>query len=209
MFAGHAAEMGASSPLSAVIREKPDATLAWVRSLPAGPDRERYLELAILHGLDAEKALPLLADLPPEAAGRSATRIAGWLAGKNPTHAQQWAASLPAGPMREEAWAALGAPRTEPLPLPPGPDRDAMLRGMATARATSAPVEALERVLEIGDAALRRRTFDDVFWQLNRGRIELGHGAWTDGASESAVRAAQAWLQTAKVPEDWKQAWRP
>jgi hypothetical protein len=111
--------------------------------------------------------------------------------------------------MREEAWAAFGAPRAEPVPLPPGPDRDAMLRGMASAHATFAPVQALERVMEIGDAALRRRTFDDVFWQLNRGPIDLGHGGWMSGASETALRAARAWLEAAKIPEDWKQAWRP
>ena len=46
MFAGHAAEMTGSSPFSAALREKPKETLAWVNSLPAGAERERYLELA-------------------------------------------------------------------------------------------------------------------------------------------------------------------
>jgi hypothetical protein len=208
-FAGHAMEMGMDSPFSAAMREKPDATLAWVCALPAGPDRDRFLELAIRSGADIEKVRPLLAELPPEAAVRGAAQIAGRLAVKNPAQAQQWAESLPSGPMREEAWASLGAFRTEALPLAPGPYRDAMLRGMASAHATSAPVQALERVMEIGDVALRRRTFDDVFWQLNRGPIDLGHGGWMSGASESALHAARAWLETAKIPEDWKQAWRP
>jgi len=34
------------SPFSAALREKPEETLAWVQSLPAGPERDRYLELA-------------------------------------------------------------------------------------------------------------------------------------------------------------------
>ena len=78
-----------------------------------------------------------------------------------------------------------------------------MLRGMASARATVAPAQALERAMEIGDVALRRRTFDDVFWQLNRGQIDVGHGSWMSGASESALHAARAWLEAAKIPEDW------
>ena len=46
MFAGHAAEMTGDSPFSAALRLKPEETLAWVHSLPAGAERERYLELA-------------------------------------------------------------------------------------------------------------------------------------------------------------------
>ncbi len=208
MTFGHSMELG-GDPFTSALREKPDETLAWVRALPAGDAREYYLQVAIRNRLDPAKAQPLLAELPPEAAARAAGWIAAQLS-RDIEQASQWAATLPAGPMREEAWAALGASRTEPLPLPPGPDRDAMLRGMATGsgRAESEPVKALERALEIGDAALRRRTFDDVFWLLHRGPTDLGHGSSMGGASESALRAAGEWLESAKVPEDWKQAWR-
>ena len=203
---GHGSEMS-GNPFTSALREKPDETLAWVRALPAGDMRERYLESAIHNRLDPAKAQPLLAELPPEAAARAARSIAAQLS-RDIEQASQWAATLPAGPVREGAWAALGASRTEPLALPPGPDRDAMLRGIASRRAESEPVKSLERALEIGDPALRRRTFDDVFWLLHRGPTDLGHGSSMGGASESARRAAAEWLESAKVPEDWKQSWR-
>ncbi len=206
MTLGHSMELG-RDPFTSALREKPDATLAWARALPAGADRERYLEIAIANGVDAAKAQSLLAELSPEAAARAARRIAARLS-RDIEQAQQFAVGLPAGPNREEAWAGLGATRAEPLPLPPGPDRDALLRGMASRSAESEPVKALERALEIGDPGLRRRTFDDVFWLLHRGPIDLGHGSSMGGASESALRAAGEWLESAKVPEDWKQTWR-
>jgi hypothetical protein len=54
MFAGHAAELSGRSPFSAALREKPAETLAWVKSLPAGPERDRYLELAARDSAHAE-----------------------------------------------------------------------------------------------------------------------------------------------------------
>ena len=83
-----------------------------------------------------------------------------------------------------------------------------MLRGFASAWAEREPAKSLDRVLEIAGPALRRRTFDDVFWKLHRGPIDLGQGGSMSGASESALRAASEWLERAKVPEDWKGEWR-
>jgi len=76
-------------------------------------------------------------------AARGAAQVAEELALHDFERAQQWAESL-SGPAREAAWAAIGRIRIEPRPRPPGPDRDAMLR---------------------------RRTFDDVMWQVNRGAV--------------------------------------
>jgi hypothetical protein len=56
MFAGHAAEMRGESPFSAALKAKPDETLAWARSLPAGPERDRYLELAARDRTHASRA---------------------------------------------------------------------------------------------------------------------------------------------------------
>jgi hypothetical protein len=207
MFAGHAAEMDYETPLGAALSSKPDAALAWIRALPTGAERERYLEFAITRAPDLAKVKPFIAELSPEAATRAAGRIASRLAYQQAAQAQQWAESL-SGPMREAAWTAIGSTRTEPLPLPPGPDRDAMLSGLAIARAQQAPEQALDRVLEIRDPALRRRTFDDVLWKLNRGPVDLGGGASMRGATETARAAASAWIERANIPEDWKRAWR-
>ena len=190
------------NPLTTAMRQKPDATLAWVLALPAGAERERYLAF-IVGNLDAAKAKPLLAELPPDAAAHIARQLS-----QDIDKAREWTESLPVGPMREQAWAALGATRANPLALPPGPDRDAMLRGFASAWVEREPAKSLDRVLEIADPALRRRTFDDVFWTLHRGPIDLGHGISTGGASEASIRTASEWLEKANVPEDWKREWR-
>ena len=170
-------ELTGENPLTSALRNQPDAALAWLRALPAGADRDRYLEHAILRAADPAIVQPLVAQLPPEAAARAA------------------------------AWMALGATRSEPLPLPPGADRDAMLCGMATAQATREPEKALNRVLEIRDLALRRRTLGDVFWELNHGPTDLGNGVSTGGASEAARSAARAWLERARIPVEWKREW--
>ena len=150
---------------------------------------------------------PLLAELPPEAAARGAARVAETLALRDFAKAQQWAESL-SGPAREAAWVAIGRLRIEPRPLPPGPDRDAMLRGSAETQATRTPLKAIERALEIGDPALRRRTFDDVLWQVHRGDIALGGGASQSGTPDAEKRAVQQWLLDAKIPDDWKKPWQ-
>ena len=206
LFAGDVAEIGADSPFSKAMHEKPDAVLAWVRALPAGAARERYLELASRALPEGKNAQPLLAELPPESAARSAAEIASELALKDVGAAQAWAASL-SGAAREGAWAGVGKYREGPLPAP-GLDRDAMLGGIANSRAVRNPVQALDRVLEIGDPALRRRTFDDVLWQVNRGDVQLGGGAWTPGASDAVKQEVREWLQSAKIPEEWKKPWR-
>ena len=198
--------MSHETPLASALGAKPEATLAWLRALPAGPERERYLEFAVSTMPDHRLAQPLVAELPLEAATRAAGSIAGRLAYEKMEDARQWAESL-AGTLRAAAWTAIGRTRSEPLPLPPGPDRDAMLSGLATAQAVMAPVKSLDHAIEIGDAALRRRTFEDVMWKLNRGPIDLGGGAWESGASESALAAARAWVERAKIPEDWRRAW--
>ena len=207
MFAGDVAEIGSDSPLSVALKEKPEETFAWLRALPAGAERDRNLELAILASPDEKRVRTLVTELSPEAAARGAARVAETLALRDFAPAQQWAESL-SGPAREAAWAAIGRIRIEPRPLPLGPDRDAMLRGSAEAQATGTPLKAIERALEIGDPALRRRTFDDVLWQVNRGDIALTGGVSLVGTPDSEKRAVQQWLIDAKIPDEWKKPWQ-
>lgn len=207
-FGRHVSDIGWNSPFTAAMQAKPEATLAWVRTLPAGPERERYLEIAIRNAQDIESVKPLLQELSPDAADRAAAMIALRLADKDPDESRQWAESLPPGSARDAAWTALGANRTEPLELPPGRDRDAMLSGMANSLSRSTPVKALEWVLEIGDPQLRRRTFDDVMWRLTRGRIDYSLRAYTPGASEATLQRVREWLSGSDIPAEWRNAWR-
>jgi len=208
MFAGHSFEISGDSPVSAAMQQKPDATLAWVRTLPAGAERERYLELAITHAQEPAKVMSLVTELPPEAAARAAAAIVSRLVHRDFPKAQQWAESLAPGPAREAAWVGLGAARGEPLPTAARTDRDAMLSGIALQHATGAPGEALNRALEITDPQRRRRAFDDVLAEVFRGPRDLGHGAWHSGPSESIQSAAREALEQAPVPEEWKREWR-
>lgn len=203
----HGIEIGFQSPFAAAMRARPDAALAWVRALPPGPERDRYLELAIRDSRDVEKVKRLFHELSAEAADSAAAMIAGELTRIGPDESRQWAESLPPGSSRDAAWTALGANRTEPLELPPGRDRDAMLSGMAGSLSQSTPVKALERVVEIGDPQLRRRTFDDVMWRLTRGRIYYGPTAYTPGVSEATLQRVREWLSGSDIPAEWRNAW--
>jgi hypothetical protein len=70
---------------------------------------------------------------------------------------------------------------------------------MAVGQATTAPVAALERTLGIDDPALRRRTFEDVLWLVERGYPGMA-------VSEAQQRELREWLSTAAVPEEWKRS---
>jgi hypothetical protein len=202
----HRLETDFQSPFSAAVQKQPDAAISWLRTLPAGPEREQFLELAIRAAQDFEKVKPLVAELSPEAASRAAAVIARQLSFRSPEQARQWAESLPAGPQRVAAWTALGTTRTEPLGLPQGPDRDAMLSGMAATQSGHLPLQALQRVTEIADPALRRRTFDDVMWRVTRGTIDFGGGVYP-GVSEANIQKVKEWLSSSEIPEDWRKAW--
>lgn len=47
MFAGHLAEIRGQSPMTFALQRKPEATLAWIRALPAGSDRDLLTEMAV------------------------------------------------------------------------------------------------------------------------------------------------------------------
>ncbi|MEO8353944.1 MAG: hypothetical protein ABI680_19625, partial [Chthoniobacteraceae bacterium] len=64
------------------------------------------------------------------------------------------------------------------------------------------------RMLEIGDPALRRRTFDDMLWNVFRGPVNLGGGVTMGVWSESQQRAVREWVNASEVPADWKAPWR-
>ena len=106
------------------------------------------------------------------------------------------AASLPAGPAREEAWQGIGAVTKEELPLPAGADRDAMLSGMIrTFQNEKTTEQALALAVKIGNAQLRRDVIDE---------------AMDDAVNlhPDKAEAALALLEKVSIPDEWKQRWR-
>jgi hypothetical protein len=84
----------------------------------------------------------------------------------------------------------------EPNGLPPGPDRDALLRGMTQISLYSqlSPERPMQHALAIDDPKLRRQTFDELM------------GGWV--SNERHRESAAPWLNNAAVPEEWKAQWR-
>lgn len=184
---------GSVNPLGAAMKKQPDATLAWIRTLPEGPERARFLEMATRQVADVDRALQLFAELPPDSAARVSSQSYQWFAA-DPEKGRQWAASLPPGPIRENAWRGLGMLPAN-VDLPPGSDRDAMLAGRVYRfGVTPTPEDRLATVREIGNPVLRRDMLDGVMEEESR-------------RSPEQSKAAQEALAKSDFPEDWKRRW--
>jgi hypothetical protein len=195
------------NPLGTALKEKPEETLAWLRGLPSGEMHDHAMETAIRSSDNAKQALSLFVTLPPEAAARTASRIATLLH-SDLEAAREWAASLPAGAARAQAWETIGQMTEKTFDLPPGPDRDAWLSGgLNRGGAVHAPAERLASLLEIGNPVLRR----DMVDQFMEGYVDA---IWWSSSNTSDSRwseqeaAARAVLEQANIPEEWKQRWR-
>jgi len=185
---------GGTSALATALEKQPEATLEWLRSLPAGAERDRVAELAASATKNREQALALFAMLPAEAQARVAGAVARRF-GDDQTGAREWAATLPAGPTRMQAWKGIGALDGTGAEPPPGADRDAFLIGsLDRSGIVPPPSEKLAIVLRIGDPVQRRHAFDNVI-----GRY-MGF--------ENFAKETRAALDTVLVPEEWKQPWR-
>ncbi len=199
-------ELDSQSPFQEALSAKRKETLEWLQALPAGPERDRFVEAAV-RGVDGESMETLFLELPPEAAIRCAGMVASRLAAKDVERAQEWASSLADPDGRAAAWKAIGGGREEPLAIPSGPDRDAMLTGMALARATAKPEDAFARMLEIDDPTRRRETFDDILSLVFRDPVEIAPGVTMAATPESTVQAVREWVKNSNVPDEWKHDW--
>jgi hypothetical protein len=176
-------------PLAAALDKKPTETLAWIEALPAGPDRNRFIESAMPH-LQREQALSLFSSLPPEAAAHAAWAVADQFK-KDPAGGEQWASALPVGAAREQAWTALGRTGGDQITPPSGSDRDAYLSGRVNDFNLPA-TEKLEIAAQISDPTKQRDVFDNVI----------------ENFGEQAAKECRKWMDTADAPEDWKVRWR-
>ncbi len=198
-----------TSPLDSAIYKAPKETVAWLRSLPASAERDDWL-LQILGHTTRADALSIFAEFPPEKQAASVGSIARFAFRYDSAKAYEWAASLPAGALQDEAWRGIGRVAGG-LPLSPSPvsaghlldaadfpagrQRDLMLEGRALTYTQDAK-SALEQVAKISDPATRRRVFETVMWG------EL-HFPYMD-----VSKKAQAAMEQVDFPAEWKTALR-
>ena len=177
------------SPLGEALLANSQKTLDWLRALPAD-QRAKYTHIALIASGSAEMGIQLYEDLPPDARAAASGIVASRV------HDRVWIESLPAGLARENAWRALARNMPEPIDLPPGPDRDAMLAGNMF-RSGSVDLErSMGLVLKIDDPDNRRDA------------LEAGMEYFTAGFfAGSNADKARAWLEKADLPEDWKRPW--
>jgi hypothetical protein len=184
-----------SRPLQSAWAQNPDATLAWLRSVPSGPERDSVAAASVKVAQTSASLLAIYGLLSPAQQTEAAPRVMAGLYQRDPAAARNFASQLPAGETREHVWRTAGRFATAPLELPAGPDRDAMFDGLAIRHAAD-PAQASGYLLQIADPAMRRRAFDHVMWQSLR------------EAPADKAAAARQWLESADVPAEWKQAWR-
>lgn len=159
----HELEFTHSTPLQLAAQDQPDAAVAFVRSLPAGPERDRYIQQIVLAASDKPAVAAFISELP--ASPLIASVQLSKLMGQDRAKAEEYVRQLPPGPAREFAWNQFGQSLTEPLDIAAGPDRDAMLQGMAR-REWNNPEGAWIRLREISDPVLRQKAFDDLACSL-------------------------------------------
>jgi hypothetical protein len=199
------------SSMLGVFMEKAYAeTFATLEALPAGAQRDSLLEAAFMESLWHTPPKELFANgdamargfydkLPPDAQSAKA-----YLFGQKRAEfgaladVGAWAQSFPPGSTRSNAIAgAMFATQQKNATsaeeqfakLTTPSDRDAALRGMATAQSG---LKAADRALAIADPTIRRDTLEEVFprWQ------------------KTDAEASRAWLESANVPEEWRRELR-
>jgi hypothetical protein len=200
--------------LGEAIQNKPLETVAWLQQLPAGAERDRLSERALADSFwllkkgeafaKAEPALlRLFAQLPEDAQVRTAHEFGQRHAREGSlTDVRDWAQHFPTGPARANAIAGAmsgayerDASRVDQVMenLATSADRDAALRGLATAMQENAPGDAATRAAAIIDASTRRETLETVILP------------WL----KKDPTATREWLKnTARsIPPSWTEAW--
>jgi hypothetical protein len=167
----------------------------WLKSLPIGAERERMIEEAmVLDGGSNEELLAMAVELPADSQARLAENKIRRM-GEDVNQLQMFAEQLPAGPERAAAWRAIARQLNKPLPLPPGPDRDEMLAGLAR-YGGGGPAQNWEWIKQITDLERRRQAFDDVAFSR------------ANGPDITGANRLPEFLGLPGVPEEWKRPWR-
>lgn len=187
-------DINSNPPFGSAIQGKTDSTLAWLKSVPAGPERNKLIELALRFAGNKPEVRALFSELPPESSVEAA-RSCVYRIFDDAEARVNFAASIPAGPAREAAWHAVGTRSSEPVPLPPGPDREATLHGMVLINSFK-PERAWELMKQIDDPQRRLQVWDDIALNLS------------NPSSSFTAGRLQTWLNLPDMPEKWKQPWK-
>ena len=200
------------SVLGGAMENAPREVFAWLSTQPAGEDRDRLLECAFMESMwhtpgpqafgdSAAMAWDFYRALPEDSqVAKARLFVEKRMEFDQTTNPADWLPQFPAGPARENAIATAAGQLyfRDPAsaekfvsPMPPGPERDAALDGLARSASQSAPAQAATRALEISDPTQRLDTLEAVLAQWRT----------TDPT------APRTWLQSANLPPDWKQTW--
>ena len=181
-----------SSPLEQAMRADSAATAAWLRSLPAGAERDALIQHAV-QASRGPQSLELFAQLPPERQAGVAASVISAAFQNQSAKAREWASTLPAGSVQDAAWRGLARVADIPEDFPEGRIRDLML----DTRALHAdPDKALPLIAKITDPAARRRAFENAMWSALHER------------DPSTAAKARELLETCDFPPAWKTALR-
>ncbi len=190
-----------NSPLQAVIQKWASTNarelLEWARALPDEKERNAILSTAIpgVARIDPLTAAKELAQVSSHAQANVAAQLAATWAGRDPAAAANWAASLPEGEVRGQAFSAvaklwanleLSGPTKWLESLAPGKSRDAAVHSFASRVAEKDPESALAWAGTIEDA--RART----------GAVEKFTRSWL----RRDETAATAWIQATPLLDD-------
>jgi hypothetical protein len=196
-WAGEFNSLIRQEPLNNAMGAKSSESIEWIKKLPVGPERTRYIEKAIEYSsVSGPELLALTNELSVESQARvSVIRMRKF--GYDAEKLQEFAGSLPAGSVREAAWREIGKRWIHSLPNMPGagPDRDAMLDGMALSNAYNFS-SGFPRIQQITDPVRRRGAFDDLALSLDYYSAITGQDA------------IQELMDSPDVPAEWKKPWR-
>lgn len=177
------------------------AATAWARQLPA--EEMESSVLAIGHELarsSPKDALWLAAALPSNESrnGLIDHAISQW-AVQEPEAPADWAAQIPASPLRDQVFARLATSMSETDPiaaadlalehLAPGPQQNDAIVGVVQRWTQRAPSEAAEWVRQFPEGELQATAIENVL-QLWAGQDPSGAGNWLNDLDPSPLRDA-------------------
>ncbi len=177
---------GGQAVLESAMTIDGDTAIEWLRKLPAGEERSRFLARAIRQN-PSESSRALLGELLPADQVQAAQWLAWRVSSEDPAQALQWAQTLPSGLAREEAISGVISSRVGRFPkdidalvakFAPGSDHDAAYGGYAVSLIWRDPEKGIQMAQKITDPADREQTLRAVV------------GGWLSRDTS----AAQAWL---------------
>ena len=179
-------------------------TLAWMRAQPPSKERDAMFAEGIWRGTLDEK-MEIYAQLTPEGrASAAAHMVQSSMQDGGPEKIEPWVKAQPPGAARRSAILTLAYSQAANAPekidtladaWPAGPDRDAAMRGIASALSnTSTPQRAFDFARRIGDPTQREMSIEQTArsWLY---RDEPAARAWITSAPEFSAEQKRVLLR--------------